>query len=76
VVDSKGNVWVDAVKKFSDQWNVDMTQINKPILFGADRDPSSINDFAKNAYLDQVRIFNRTLTDEEVQILYNEMEEC
>ena len=26
--------------------------------------------------IDQVRIFNRALTDEEVQILYNEMEEC
>ena len=40
-------------------------------MIGADRDGTAINDYL-NGSIDQLRIFNRTLTQSEVTALYNE----
>ena len=51
---------------------VDATTFNKNAIIGADRDTDdSINDFYEG-YIDQVRIFNKVLSDDEVKVLYKE----
>ena len=70
---SNGKAFIDGVLYQDFGFNVDMTTINKNFLIGADRDSNAINDFVQaNTMIDQVRIFNRALIDDEIQILYNE----
>lgn len=51
----------------------ELTSINENMLIGADRDShTSINDFYRGA-VEEVRFFNRLLTQNEVTQLYNEL---
>jgi len=75
VVVSSGKVYVDG-EKVLDIPSVDLSVVNKPLLIGADwdSDKDNPNDFASSGtYVDQLRIFNRVLTEDEVQQLYNEI---
>jgi len=72
VVISTGEVFVDGVQVLTIN-SVDTTQINRNFIIGADRDPSGMNDYLQNGtFVDQVRIFNRALTEDEIHQLYHE----
>ena len=53
----------------------DMSKVDR-LQFGADWDPDNPGTNHYKGLLDQLRIFNRALTKDEVQVLYNEKEVC
>jgi len=74
VIVSSGKVYIDG-EKVLDIPSVDLSVVNKPLLIGADwdSDKDNPNDFVSSGtYIDQIRIFNRALSEKEVKILYNE----
>ncbi len=75
VYTTNGKVYVNGnlINTFDE--TVDATTFNKNAIIGADRDTDdSINDFYEG-YIDQVRIFNRILSSDEVKKLYVESKE-
>jgi len=53
----------------------DMSKVDR-LQFGADWDQDNEQTDHYKGLLDQVRIFNRALTEDEVQVLYNEVRDC
>ena len=73
VVISTGKVFVDGIQVLTIN-SVNMTQINRNFIIGADRDLGSINDYLQNGTcVDQVRIFNRALTESEIILLSQQL---
>jgi len=71
VVDTLGNVYVDG-EKVLEIPSVDLSTVDRPLLIGGDWDPdnNNPNDFAcSGTYVDQIRIFNRILSEEEIKLL-------
>jgi len=66
-----GNIYVDSNKIYENLYNLNPKDITSNIIIGADRDSGNlINDFSYDCF-DEICLFDKNLSDDEVKQLYD-----